>query len=286
MAPVSAPAPVSARLRPRHAGFAVVWLLVAFDILVLLWMLLSSLKTAKEIFAGPFSLPATWQFDNWARAWQVSEFGPAIVRTVVVVAATAAGTVAIAAPAAYALSRFRTRSASPLTSFFALGLGIPVQAIMLPLFVVLSQAGLVDSLTGLIIVYIATSIPFAVFFLTAFFRSLPGDLEEAAAIDGATPWRTFWQIMLPLARSGIVTLLILNVIQHWSEGLLSLIFLQDPAQQTLPLALLGFLTRVQYSGADWGGLFAALGIVILPLLVIYLWLGRRIIEGMTLGSGK
>ncbi|MFD0476123.1 carbohydrate ABC transporter permease [Nonomuraea thailandensis] len=234
----------------------------------------------------PFSLPATWQFDNWARAWQVSEFGPAIVRTVVVVAATAAGTVAIAAPAAYALSRFRTRSASPLTSFFALGLGIPVQAIMLPLFVVLSQAGLVDSLTGLIIVYIATSIPFAVFFLTAFFRSLPGDLEEAAAIDGATPWRTFWQIMLPLARSGIVTLLILNVIQHWSEGLLSLIFLQDPAQQTLPLALLGFLTRVQYSGADWGGLFAALGIVILPLLVIYLWLGRRIIEGMTLGSGK
>ncbi|GAA2212268.1 carbohydrate ABC transporter permease [Nonomuraea monospora] len=279
-------APVPLRLRPRHAGFAVVWLVVAFDVLVLLWMLLSSLKTAKEIFASPFSLPATWQLDNWARAWQVSEFGPAILRTVVVVAATAAGTVALAAPAAYALSRFRTRSASPLTSFFALGLGIPVQAIMLPLFVALSQVGLVNSLGGLIIVYVATSVPFAVFFLTAFFRNLPGDLEEAAAIDGATPWRTYWQIMLPLARSGIVTLLILNVIQHWSEGLLSLIFLQDPAQQTLPLALLGFLTRVQYSGADWGGLFAALGIVILPLLVIYVWLGRRIIEGMTLGSGK
>lgn len=273
-------------LRPRHAGVAVVWLVVAFDLLVLAWMLLSSVKTAKEIFAAPFALPGSWEFANWARAWEVSEFGPAILRTVVVVAATAAGTVAVAAPAAYALSRFRTRTASPLTAFFAMGLGIPVQAIMLPLFVVLSQIGLVNSIGGLIIVYIATSIPFAVFFLTAFFRSLPGDLEEAAAIDGATPWRTYWQIMLPLARSGIVTLLILNVIQHWSEGLLSLIFLQDPSQQTLPLALLGFLTRVQYSGADWGGLFAAIGIVILPLLLVYVWLGRRIIEGMTLGSGK
>ncbi|MER6951937.1 carbohydrate ABC transporter permease [Nonomuraea sp. NPDC000554] len=279
-------ASVPRRLRPRHAGFTVVWLVVAFDVLVLLWMVLSSLKTAREIFAGPFSLPGSWQFENWARAWEVGEFGPATLRTVVVVAATAAGTIAVAAPAAYALSRLRTRTASPLTSFFAMGLGVPVQAIVLPLFVVLSQVGLVDTIGGLIIVFIATSIPFAVFFLTAFFRSLPGDLEEAAAIDGATPWRTFWQIMLPLARSGIVTLLILNVIQHWSEGLLSLIFLQDPSQQTLPLALLGFLTRVQYSGADWGGLFAAIGIIILPLLLIYIWLGRRIIEGMTLGSGK
>lgn len=276
----------SVRLRPRTLGVWVVWLVVAFDVLVLAWMVLSSVKTAREIFASPFGLPGTWRVDNWLRAWEVSEFGPAILRTIAVVAATAAGTVLIAAPAAYALSRFRTRSAGPVTSFFAMGLGIPIQAIMLPLFVAMSQIGLVNSLGGLIVVYIATSIPFAVFFLTAFFRSLPSDLEEAAAIDGASPLRTFWQIMLPLARSGIVTLLILNVIGHWSEGLLALIFLQDPSQQTLSLALLGFLTRVQYSGADWGGLFAAIGIVILPLLLIYIWLGRRIIEGMTLGSSK
>ncbi|MFB4268392.1 carbohydrate ABC transporter permease [Nonomuraea sp. GTA35] len=276
-------ATVPVRLRP---GRLLVWLVVAFDLLVLLWLVLSSFKTAREIFAGPFGLPADWRLDNWARAWEVSEFGPAILRTVAVVAATALGTVLIAAPAAYALSRFTTRTSGPLTSLFAMGLGVPVQAIMLPLFVAMSQLGLVNSLGGLIIVYVATSIPFAVFFLTAFFRSLPGDLEEAAAIDGAGPLRTFWQIMLPLARSGLVTLVILNVIGHWSEGLLSLIFLQDPTQQTLPLALLNFMTRVQYSGADWGGLFAAIAIVILPLLLVYIWLGRRIIEGMTLGSGK
>ncbi|MDX3103705.1 carbohydrate ABC transporter permease [Nonomuraea angiospora] len=276
-------ATVPVRLRP---GRLLVWLVVAFDLLVLLWLVLSSFKSAREIFASPFGLPAEWRFDNWARAWEVSEFGPAILRTVVVVTATALGTVLVAAPAAYALSRFTTRTSGPLTSLFAMGLGVPVQAIMLPLFVAMSQLGLVDNLGGLIIVYVATSIPFAVFFLTAFFRSLPGDLEEAAAIDGASPLRTFWRIMLPLARSGLVTLVILNVIGHWSEGLLSLIFLQDPTQQTLPLALLNFMTRVQYSGADWGGLFAAIAIVILPLLLIYVWLGRRIIEGMTLGSSK
>ncbi|MFI6325022.1 carbohydrate ABC transporter permease [Nonomuraea sp. NPDC050556] len=270
----------------RQLKYVPVWLIVAFDVAVLAWMVLSSFKSAREIFASPFGLPATWQLDNWVRAWEVSEFGPAILRTVVVVAATAAGTVLIAAPAAYALSRFKTRTSGPLTAMFAMGLGIPIQAIMLPLFVAMSQLGLVNSIGGLIVVYIATSIPFAVFFLTAFFRSLPGDLEEAAAIDGATPFRTFWQIMLPLARSGLVTLIILNVIGHWSEGLLALIFLQDPTQQTLSLALLNFMTRVQYSGADWGGLFAAIGIVILPLLLIYIWLGRRIIEGMTLGSSK
>ncbi|QKW10922.1 carbohydrate ABC transporter permease [Streptomyces sp. NA04227] len=260
--------------------------MIAFDILVLLWMVLSSLKNAREIFASPFGLPSDWQFENWERAWEVGAFGPAILRTVLVVAATAVGTVAIAAPAAYALSRFGNRSAGALTSFVAMGLGIPIQAIMLPLFVALSRIGLVNSLGGLIVVYIATSVPFAVFFLTAFFRSLSGELEEAAALDGAGAWRTFWQIMLPLARSGIVTLVILNVIGHWSEGMLALIFLQDPSQHTLSLALLGFMTRVQYSGADWGGLFAAIGIVVLPLLIVYVWLGRRIIEGMTLGSGK
>ncbi|MCX5206848.1 carbohydrate ABC transporter permease [Streptomyces sp. NBC_00237] len=286
--PVLTPAPRRKFQRPRlqHVVHTVVWAMVAFDLLVLVWMALSSFKTAREIFATPFGLPENWQLENWARAWEVGDFGPAILRTLLVVAATAIGTVAVAAPAAYALSRFGARSANGLTSFMAMGLGIPIQAIMLPLFVAMSQIGLVNSLGGLILVYVATSVPFAVFFLTAFFRSLSAELEEAAALDGATPWRTFWQIMLPLARSGIVTLVILNVIGHWSEGMLAMIFLQDPQQQTLSLALLGFMSRVQFSGADWGGLFAAIGLVVLPLLLVYLWLGRRIIEGMTLGSGK
>ena len=128
--------------------------------------------------------------------------------------------------------------------------------------------------------------PFAVFFLTGFFGALPREIEEAASLDGASPFRTFWTVMLPLARSGIVTLVILNVIAHWSETTFALVFMQTTINETLPLALLKFLQRLQYTGADWGQLFAGVVIVLLPILIIYVWLGRRIIEGLTLGAGK
>ncbi|MEV6055108.1 carbohydrate ABC transporter permease [Streptomyces sp. NPDC052107] len=270
----------------RFLASPLVWLLVAFNVGVLVWILLSSTKTTRELIAAPWALPHTIHWDNYARAWSAGNFGPAAINSVVLVTATAAATIALAAPAGYALSRLGARSASPMTSFFAIGLGVPAQAIFLPLYAVMSQLGLVDSLWGLWLLYTATSMPFAVFFLTGFFRSLPAELEEAAALDGATSWYTFWRIMLPLARSGIITLVLLNVIGHWGETFFALVFIQTQSLQTLPLAMLGFIQQMQYSGADWGGMFAGIAIVVLPLVALYVWLGRRIIEGMTLGSGK
>lgn len=263
-----------------------VWLFVAFNVLAGLWMLLSSVKSANEIFTSPWRLPGILHWDNYARAWSAGQFGQATANTVVVVFGTALGTLALAAPAAYALSRITTRWNGGFTLFFALGLGVPAQVVMLPLYVVMNQLHLVDSLFGLIVVYVATSLPFTTFFLTGFFGTLPVELEEAAALDGASPLRTCWQIMLPLARGGLVTALILNVIQHWGETVFALIFVQSTDHQTLSLALLGFLQQMQYNGADWGGLFAGVAIVILPVLACYIWLGRRIIEGMTVGSVK
>ncbi|GIH14258.1 sugar ABC transporter permease [Rugosimonospora africana] len=270
----------------RFGGGGLVWALALFNIAVAVWMLLASLKSTREIFARPWALPAHWLWSNYTSAWEASNFGPAFLNTLFVVAGTALSTIALSAPAAYVLSRVTHRLSGALTVFFAVGLGIPAQAITLPLFVLMNQLGLVDSLPGLWLLYTATSVPFTVFFLTGFFGSLPGALEEAAALDGASPWRTFWQIMMPVARSGIVTALILNIIQHWGETLFALIFLQSEQNQTLSLALLGFLQRMQYNDGDWGVLFAGVCTVVLPVLVCYVWLGRRIIEGMTLGSVK
>lgn len=115
---------------------------------------------------------------------------------------------------------------------------------------------------------------------------MPDEIEEAAAIDGASMPRSFWSIMLPLARPGLITALILNAITLWNETFLALIFLQSADKQTLPLALLGFLAKQQYSGADYGGLFAGVVILVAPTLLLYVWLSRRIIEGLTLGAGK
>ncbi|MFI8952001.1 carbohydrate ABC transporter permease [Streptomyces sp. NPDC053750] len=270
----------------RLLGVPLVWLVVGFNVLAGLWVLLSSLKTANEIFADPWQLPDTLQWGNYARAWTSGLFGQAFLNTVIVVGGTALGTLVLAAPAAYVLSRITTRFNGGFTLFFVLGLGIPAQVVMLPLFVVMNQLLLVDSLFGLIVVYVATSLPFAVFFLTGFFATLPVELEEAASLDGASPLRTFVQVMLPLARGGLVTVLILNVIQHWGETVFALVFIQTTDHQTLSLALLGFLQQMQYNGADWGGLFAGVAMVILPVLACYVWLGRRIIEGMTVGSVK
>ncbi|MGH8877252.1 MAG: carbohydrate ABC transporter permease [Stackebrandtia sp.] len=270
----------------RLIGTPFAWLFAGFSVFVAVWMLLSSLKSTGEIFAKPWALPTEPVWGNYVRAWTASNFSGAFLNTVVLVFGTAVATVALAAPAAYVLSRIRTRWNNGLTVFFVMGLGIPSQAMILPLFSMMNELYLVDSLFGLWILYVATSLPFTVFFLTGFFASLPKELEEAAALDGASPNGTFWRIMLPLARSGIIVVLTLNIVQHWSETLFALVFLQTEENATLSLALLGFLQRMQYNGADWGGLFAGVCTVVLPVLACYVWLGRRIIEGMTLGSVK
>jgi multiple sugar transport system permease protein/N-acetylglucosamine transport system permease protein len=257
-----------------------------FNIGVLGWILLNSFKSTRDLLNAPWSLPKTLHWENFKRAWSSGNFGPATVNSLILVTTTAAATILLAAPAAYALSRLGARGAGPTTTLFAIGLGIPTQAIFLPLYSMMSHLHLVNSLFGLWLLYTATSMPFAVFFLTGFFRSLPSELEEAAALDGASPLYTFWRIMMPLGGNGIITLLLLNVIAHWSETFLALVFIQDQQLQTLPLAMLSFLQQMQYNGADWGGMFAGIAIVVLPLIVVYIWLGRRIIEGMTLGSGK
>ncbi|MFF9453604.1 carbohydrate ABC transporter permease [Streptomyces flaveolus] len=288
--PGRSPGPLTRRLRrltvTKAFGVPVVWLFVVFNVFTGVWLLLSSVKSADEIFSSPWQLPESLRWGNYTRAWSGALFEQAALNTVIVVGGTAVITVLLAAPAAYVLSRITTRFNGGFTLFFALGLGIPAQVVMLPLFVVMNQLMLVDSLFGLVIVYVATSLPFAVFFLTGFFATLPVELEEAAALDGASPLRTFWQVMLPLARGGLVTVLILNIIQHWGETVFALVFIQSTDHQTLSLALLGLLQQMQYNGADWGGLFAGVAIVVLPVLACYVWLGRRIIEGMTVGSVK
>ncbi|MGH3438635.1 MAG: carbohydrate ABC transporter permease [Sciscionella sp.] len=285
--PSGTPAPIAHRRNPlRGIGTVCVWLFVAFDLFVLLFVIVSSFKTTATIFNSPLAPPSPWHFGNWTQAWTDSGFGRAAINTVLLVAAASTSVVVIAAPGAYMLSRVATRMASSLTMLFVLGLGIPAQVLIIPLFVLMSWFNLVNSLLGLYIVYTAVALPFTVFLLTGFFRSLPDELEEAAALDGASPVRSFWQVMMPLARSGLIIVFVLNVISMWNETLLGLVFLQSDKKFTLSISLLNFLATMQYSGQRYGVLFAGVAILVLPMLALYLWLGRRIIEGMTLGAGK
>lgn len=270
----------------RYLGSGFIWILVAFNILLLVWVLVQSFRDTRAIFSNPWGLPVSIAWDNFVTAWDASHFGIATLNSIVVTAVSSVLAVAVAAPAAYYLSRQENRLTSTLTMYFVLGLGVPVQVILIPLFVMLSRMYLTDSLLGLSLVYVGLSMPFTVYLLTAFFRSLPTELEEAAALDGSTPAGTFFRIMLPLAKGGLLTAFVLQVISHWNETLLALTLLQTTAHYTLPIALISFVQQQTYSGADWGGMFAGLTIVIMPMVITFVWLGRRLTEGLTLGMGK
>ncbi len=270
----------------RSIGVFLLWVVVVVSIAMLAWIVLQAFRDTREILSSPWGLPKSVDFTNFVTAWTVSDFATATLNSVMTTAVSSIVCVAIASPAAYYLSRVESRLTNGLSLYFILGLGIPAQVILIPLFVMLDKTGLTDSLIGLNLVYVAMSMPFTVFLLTAFFRSLPLEMEEAAALDGASSVRTFVQVTLPLAKGGILTAFVLLVVAHWNETLLALTLIQSTEKYTLPVALISFVQQQTYSGADWGGLFAGLCIVILPMLVIYVWLGRRLTEGLTLGMGK
>src|SRR5699024_134647 len=146
--------------------------------------------------------------------------------------------------------------------------------------------GRLNSLCGLIVVYFAAALPFTFSLLAGFCRSRPDVLEAAAALDAAGTRRIVTGVVAPMARSGMTTALILNLVWLWAEVFLALILIQSTSKQTLPLALLNFMAQQQYGGNDYGQLLAGIGIILLPVLAAYIWLGRRIIEGMTVGAGK
>jgi N-acetylglucosamine transport system permease protein len=266
-------------------GKGVAWVWVAFTIFLFSWLFASSLKSNKIVLSQPWSLPDGLHVENYVSAFTVLNLGRATFNSIMVVGVSTAVIVALSAPAAYVLSRIGFRGVGLTTNLFIMGIGVPVQVLLIPFVFMLAGLHLNDSLFGLGLTYVSVSLPFTVFLLTGYFRSLPYELEESAAIDGAGPVRTFFSIMLPLARPGLVTAAILNCVLLWNEFLLALSILSDNSQYTLALALLNMYGSMRYT-ANWSGLFAGVIIIVIPMVLAYLWLSNRIIEGLTLGSGK
>ncbi|MGV9776218.1 carbohydrate ABC transporter permease [Streptosporangium sp. NPDC003464] len=281
-----------------RAGLALIrvliWAWVLFNVSMVVWVLLNSVKSSREIFDNPAGLPAIWMWENFATAWSDSGLGAAAINSVVLTLVSVVLIMALSIPAAYAVARLGGRSSGPVATFFAVGMSIPFQAFAVPM--VLIGAGLsrfmIDWVTGVwdtritvTLFYVVLSLPFSIFVLIGYFRSLPGDVEEAAALDGASPFRTFLQIMVPLAKPGITTVAVLNALSLWNETVIVLMLVPDQSAQTLNVALLNFYSNMQYT-SNWGGLFAGVVIVVLPMIATYLWFGRRIVSGMTQGIGK
>ncbi|MEU6999100.1 carbohydrate ABC transporter permease [Nonomuraea sp. NPDC046570] len=271
----------------------VVWSILM--IIPIVWTFLASVKTESEIFGDAWSLPEALRFDNYARAWEQAHIGQYMLNSVIVVFFSVAGTMLLGAMAAYVLARYRFRGNRAIYLLFVSGLAFPVYLALTPLFFVVQNMGTIpvigqfiglNSHGGLVLVYIAYSLPFTVFFLAAFFRTLPGAVAEAALVDGASHSRVFFQIMLPMARPGIVSITIFNVLGQWNQYQIPLVLLAgDREKWVLTQGIADISTAAGYD-ADWAALFAALSMAILPMLVVYTLFQRQIQAGLTAGALK
>lgn len=297
------------------------YLLLSFWLIVvtfpLLWVGFNSLRSSQEIFENPFGTP--WLIagsphadvpdqptptesavSNYENAWVKSNFSQFFINSVIVTTVSLAGIILLGAMAAYVLAKIPLPGNRIIYLYFISGMMIPAQLILVPLFFQYSvladwlsmitkplgyEVQLHNSLAGLILIYIAFSLPFTILILTGFFKSLPNALRESAIIDGASEYTVFWKIMLPLARPGLITAAIFNFLGIWNEYLFALIFVNTPEKKTLPLGLASVSIQAQYK-TDFGLLFAGLVIVIIPTLITYLILQKQLTKGITAGALK
>ncbi|GIE86425.1 carbohydrate ABC transporter permease [Actinoplanes regularis] len=253
--------------------------------LPLLWAVVSSVKSDDEILNHPWAPPATPRFDNWVRAWTAANIGRYFLNSLIVVGGALLLTMLLGALVAYALARYEFRGNRTLYYTFVAAMFFPVFLALVPLFFVVDQLGLLGTYPGLILVYTAYAVPFTVFFLHAFFRTLPAEIAEAAFLDGCSHAAVFFRVMLPLARPGLVAVGIFNFLGLWNQYLIPLVLNPDPDRYVLAQGLAALSVSQGYR-SDWGGLFAGLTIAMLPVLVAYVAFQRHIRAGMTAGAVK
>lgn len=256
-----------------------------FSLFAFIWIVISSLKTNRGLFSDMWGMVKTPQWGNYIKIWQNYKIGIYFANSLMVVICAVIVLLIICAPAAYVLSRIKFPMKNALTRFFTLGMGVPYQLLLVPLFFILYRLKLINSLVGLCLVYVALSIPFTIFLMLGFFKTLPSSLEEAAYIDGCSPMKTFFKVMLPLGRPALVTSGIFNFVWLWNEFLLALTLLTKDSKYTLSMGLYSLQGSMQYTG-DWVCLFAGFTTVVAPSFLVYIVFSKTIMEGLTMGAVK
>lgn len=265
----------------------IMFVYVVIVLFPMLWTLISSFKTTSEFYENVWALPASFRdgFQNYINAWEYAEIGRNILNSLLVVSVSLVLNVIICTMSAYVLARFKFRGNKTLTNLYVAGLFVPLVLGTIPTYFVLMQLKLYDTLIGLILVYTAYSIPFSVFVMIGIFQTLPDEFAEAAALDGCGYFRTFWNIMLPLGKSGLVTISIFHFLWTWNDYIYAMTYVPSASKRTLSVGLVKLTSMATYK-TDWGALFAGLVIVMLPSIIIYILFQSQIQKGLTSGGIK
>lgn len=269
------------RLQPGTHAALLVFLILAITPILLMW--LTAFKSSPELASNPFGLPSEWRFGNFSQTWQQGRFGTYVRSSVIVVVPVVGVALVLSVLAGYAFGAFRFPGRQSLFLLLLVGVMIPTEGIIIPLYYVMGDFGMLNTYAALILPQIALSTSFGAFWMRAFFAEVPRDLTDAAAIDGAGPLRALWHVLLPLAVPALGTLAVLLFMWTWNEFLLALVLVQGESVRTLPVGLSFF--QGQYT-AQVPLLAAAATIVSLPVLVLYAVLHRRFISGMASGAVK
>lgn len=260
-------------------------LVTVFMLFPLVWNVYSSFKTNTEFLTNPFSLPSGFAWDNYARAFQKSNLLSNFGNSVYVVAVSLVVLVLCVIPCAYCLSRFRFPGSRLMLGLYMAAIFIQATYIMIPLFLQINQLGWLNKLTPLAVLYAVMQFPFSIFLLSGFMRSIPHDFEEAAMIDGCNYFGILRNVIVPMARPGIVTVCMLSAMAAWNEYPVALVLITDPKKQTLPVGLAN-LYEVQRYATDWGALFAALVMVLVPTILLFIVGQKYLMQGISVGGVK
>jgi len=259
------------------------------------WVFLASLKQNSEFYGSPWVMPKGLYVQNFIDAFEKANMGTYMLNSIMVTALALLILLIVALPAAYVLARYPFKGSKFIQSLFKAGLFINVNYIVVPIFLLLlngdnflrGQFGdgfLLDNLFVLSVVYAATSLPFTIYLLSSYFQTLPATYEEAAFVDGAGYFKTMVQIMLPMARPSIIAIILFSFLSYWNEYIIALTLIPGP-NKTLPVGLMN-LMAAQKSAANYGQLYAGMVIVMLPTLILYILVQRKLTQGMTLGGLK
>jgi trehalose/maltose transport system permease protein len=275
-------------LLARAPFYLLVLLILLYTLAPFYWAVRSSLVPQSELFATPVAYwPAHPTLANYRLVLGSDQFRQALLNSTVVATSVTLIALALGTLAAYALGRFTFRGRTPLLYLILSMTMFPQIAVLGALYDMVNRFHLYNTLPALVLTYLIFTLPFTVWVLTNFFKALPGELEEAAYVDGATPFQVFYRVLLPLALPGLVTTGLLAAIAAWNEFLFALSFTQTPDKRTVPLAIFYF-TGVTGSGFEvpWGQMMAATVIVTVPIVALVLAFQRRILAGLTAGAVK
>ena len=268
----------------RVLRFLFLGFFVVISIGPLIWIIMSSFKSNKEILSSAFALPSSFSLSGYKAALDMAPifkfYGNSIIISVL---STLLNVVVVVSMAAYVLARHKFKGSTFVTLLLSVSLLIPTAALLMPIYKIMTAIGLFDTRTGLILVYAALGLPTSLFIFKSYFQSIPKELEEAACIDGAGFFRTFFVIVFPLAKPGLATGAILQFLTSWNEFMFALILTKSTSVRTLPLALNYFTSQFSF---NYTAMFAALTMVILPSIIIYILLQEQITSSMVEGSVK